>query len=112
MILYTAIKYKILDYCLESLFNALVMNFSNLSVEHMYCTELRIGMKMKKLEFLGFWWNDVEILGIKKSNKMANEFTVSCSSYNHPWVKDSIIKNDGSEHKILIFYHTRIAIYN
>ncbi len=112
MILYAAIKYKILDFCLERIFKAIGINFNNLKVEDANCRELSVGMKLKRLEFMGFWWDDVEILSITPNPEHPSlMFTITCSRYYFPYTSKPLVVSHGHPEQVTIFFTTKITIY-
>ncbi len=70
MILYKAIKYSILDYCLNSICDSVLKNFSRLNghIQILRIEDLAPGMYIKRMEFedYGFWWTNVTILNVGK----------------------------------------------
>ncbi len=70
MILYKAIKYYILDYCLERIFNGIGRNFKN-GINTIMPTEITPGMFIKRLEMEEgqWWWTDVHIISIERMTR-------------------------------------------
>ena len=53
MILYKAIKYCILTYCAETLFDALAKNLTEFKLVRIPITDLRVGMKLSRIFIYG-----------------------------------------------------------
>lgn len=65
MILYKAIKYKILDYCLDKMFDGISRNFSSkisISVH-----DVKVGMVLSRIESNGYWWENCVIRNVFES---------------------------------------------
>jgi hypothetical protein len=61
MIFYKAIKYKILDFCLDSLCNAISRNFTKTGEHTLQLKDLQQGMRVSRIDFDGYTYIDCVI---------------------------------------------------
>ncbi len=73
MILYRAIKYTILDYCLNYVFNAFKSNLLDKPEEITDLTELYEGMKLRRIECNGYVWINCTITELFRFKNELND---------------------------------------
>ncbi len=61
MILYSVIKYSILSYCLESLFDNLVRNLKEYKLDRVLLADIKAGMEFRKILVFGAWYQNCKI---------------------------------------------------
>ena len=87
MVIYKIIKYKILEFCLDSLFNGIARNFSDRKYI-VKLSELPIGTRIKQVEYQGRFYYDciveppifeiigtVAMLGSETKHRKSSDFS-------------------------------------
>ena len=98
MILYKAIRYKIIDYCLSILFDRLNENFN--AFKKIYAKDLYPGMTLRKIKYGLVLYNNCEIIKITPSRNYSDllhfKFTYSSIEAEVPlkWYSGILFVNE------------------